>query len=544
MRPFAVLDSETDPFLKGRIPAPFVWGYYDGKEYRHYTNDTFHSLMKYISDQKIIVYAHNGGKFDYHFMFSYMEAYDEVKIINGRLAQFYIGKAEFRDSFNILPVALSKIEIAGPDGEIIKKQEFDYSLMEASERYKPENWSRIIEYLRDDCVTLYEAIKAFQEQYGRHLTQAGAAMQQWKKISNVEIPKSDAEYFERFKAYYYGGRVQCFQRGIVEKDFSVFDINSAYPYAMLSAHPYGLDYIESDIEISEYARGPAFFRIRARALGAYPYREKTGLMFPDDGEIREFHVTGWELQAAEDTGTAGEPEILSVIYHSRLQDFREYIEHFYQQRLTAKATGDKAGDLFAKLLMNSLYGKFGANPENYAEYRILPPDDLDEVLDPENEYNLSGELGPWLLTEKGLDDESMRYYNVATAASITGFVRAYLWRAINKTGVSNMLYCDTDSIATSDSGNALDVGNALGQWKHEGEFDKAGIAGKKMYIFRGKRIGKRERQYKTASKGVKLSNAELWKVAGGSHVIYEPESPTFSVHHAPRFTARKITLTK
>lgn len=544
MRPFAVLDSETDPFLAGRIPEPFVWGYYDGMEFRHYTHDTVHSMLEFIAEQKIIVYAHNGGKFDYHFLLPYMEAFDHIKIISGRLAQFFIGNAEFRDSYNILPVSLSKIEITDDKGNITKKQEFDYSLMEKTERYKPENWERIIDYLRDDCVTLYEAIKAFQNQYGRHLTQAGAAMAQWKKISKTEIPKSTGEYFNAFKPYYYGGRVQCFRHGIIENDFSVFDINSAYPFAMLSAHPYGLDVIETtDEPMGNFERGPSFYKIRARSLGAYPYREKNGLSFPDDGEIREFHITGWELQAAIDTGTAGDYEVLKVTYHLHHQSFAEYIEHFYQQRMTARATGDKAGDLFAKLLMNSLYGKFGANPEQYAEYVILPPEEMAGLMDPENEFNLSGELGPWLLGERELNDEEMRYYNVATAASITGYVRAYLWRAIVSTGRSNILYCDTDSIATLSPGNELDTGSGLGKWKHEGEFDKAGIAGKKMYIFRGKiRGGKRE--YKTASKGVKLSNSQLWKVAGGASVVYAPENPTFSVHHAPRFVSRKISLTK
>lgn len=544
MRPFAVLDSETDPFLKGRIPEPFVWGFYDGKEFRVYTHDTVHSMLEWISEQKIIVYAHNGGKFDYHFLLSYLEAFDHVKIISGRLAQFFIGKAEFRDSINILPVALKKFELKDEHGNIIKKQEFDYSLMEKAERYKPENWERITEYLRDDCVTLYEAIKLFQSQYGRHLTQAGAAMAQWKKISGTKIPKSTGEYFEKFKPYYYGGRVQCFQHGIIEKDFSVFDINSAYPFAMLSAHPYGVHHVELAHEDTDQPRGPAFFRIRADSLGAYPYRERNGLSFPEDGERREFYITGWELDAAEKTGTAGNPEILGVTYFTQLQDFREYIEHFYQARMTARAVGDSAGDLFAKLLMNSLYGKFGANPENYAEYVILPPEEMNDLLDPQNDFQLSGELGPWLLGERELEDEEMRYYNVATAASITGFVRAYLWTAICRTGRDDILYCDTDSIATVSAGNELETGSGLGKWKHEGEFDKAGIAGKKMYIFRGKQKGSRERVYKTASKGVKLSNTQLWKVAGGASVIYEPENPTFSVHHAPRFVSRKITLTK
>lgn len=550
MRPFAVIDSETDPFLKGRIPDPFVWGIYDGVSFRTYTHDTVHSMIEWIADQKIIVYAHNGGKFDYHFLLPYMEPFDTIKIINGRLAQFFIGKAEFRDSINILPVALKKFELVDAQGNTIKKQEFDYGLMEREERYKPENWEKITEYLRDDCLTLYEAIKAFQEKFGRHLTQAGAAMAQWKKISKKPLPKSTGEYFEKFKPYYFGGRVQCFRSGIIYARFSVFDINSAYPRAMLEAHAYGLEYVEStDETLASPIRHTGFYRIRASAKGAYPFREKTGLSFPEDGERREFFITGWELQAAIDTGTAGEPEILSVIYHTELQDFREYIEYFYQQRLTAKATGDKAGDLFAKLFMNGLYGKFGANPENYSSYVILPPDERKSLYEPDNDYRDGGDLGPWVLAERDLEDEEMRFYNVATAASITGYVRAFLWRSICATGRDNVLYCDTDSIATCSEGNELDTGKELGKWKHEGEFIKAGIAGKKMYVFEHKKPYPKNPdngkpiKYKSASKGVKLTEAELWKVAGGTPVIYEPENPSFSVHAPPRFVSRKIRLT-
>lgn len=550
MRPFIVIDSETDPFLKGRIPEPFVWGVYDGKVFRHYHNDNFHSLINWLSEQQVIVYAHNGGKFDYHFMLSYLEPYDNISIINGRIAKFFIGKAEFRDSYNILPVPLAKFEGKTVDGEVIKKQEFDYKLMEKEKRYKPEIWEKIVDYLRDDCVTLYQMIHDFQTEYGRHLTQAGAAMAQWKKISGLKTPSSDTEYFKQFSQYYYGGRVQCFKSGIIEQDFSVFDINSAYPYAMLSKHAYGLDYIYSEHELNDYDRGSGFFKIRAKSMGAFPFRTKTGLSFPADGEIREFMITGWELQAAIDTRTNGDHEVLHAIYHSELQDFSEYINYFYEKRLTAKASGDKAGDLFAKLLMNSLYGKFGSNPENYMNYIILPQEEretlneVDSDGDPVNEYRDGGELGPWILAERELYEDEQKYFNVATAASITGFVRAYLWRAICNSGIDNMLYCDTDSIATLSAGNELSTGKQLGAWKHEGEFDKAGIAGKKLYIFRGKKKGKKPREYKTASKGVKLTYNQLWTVAKGTAVIYEPDNPSFSVHCSPRFVARRITLTK
>jgi hypothetical protein len=542
MRPFAVLDSETDPFKRGRVPCPFVWGYYDGHEFIHYLHDTLDSLIDYISKQKIVIYAHNGGKFDYHFLLHYLESYDSIKIINGRIASFKIGKAEFRDSMNILPVALSKMSIVDSHGKTIKKQEFDYALMEKDKRFAPDTFDKIIDYLRDDCVTLYEMINAFQSEYGRHLTIAGAAMKQWKKISNVDVPKSTPGFFSYISPYYFGGRVQCFKHGIVEKDFSVFDINSAYPAAMLNAHPYGLDYVESQNEDENEPRGPGFFTIEANATGAFPVRSKNGLGFPNTGERMIFNVTGWELQAAIDTATAGDYVVKKAIYFHHRRDFSIYVDNFYRKRLEAKASNDSAGDLFAKLFMNSLYGKFGANPENYADYIILPPSELDSLNEADSDYSLSGDLGPWLLAERPLDDDEMRYYNVATAASITGYVRAVLWKSICATGIDNMLYCDTDSIATHDEGHGLQVSKALGDWKHEGEFDKAGIGGKKLYIFRGKKPRSGNREYKTASKGARLTHAQLWKVARGEEVLYEPENPTFSVHHGPRFVARKIRL--
>jgi len=51
-------------------------------------------------------------------------------IIAGRLARFKIGLCQFRDSFNIIPVGLDKWQ----------KQEFNYEILEESERYKPRNW--------------------------------------------------------------------------------------------------------------------------------------------------------------------------------------------------------------------------------------------------------------------------------------------------------------------------------------------------------------------------------------------------------------------
>lgn len=542
-RQIAVIDCETDPFLLGRVPEPFLWGFYDGRNFRHYTHDTLPSLLEYIASANLVVYAHNGGKFDFHFLLDALEPYSDIMIINGRISKFFIGNSEFRDSYNILPVPLKKI-VVNDSGEVYKKQEFDYSDMEKSNRYKPEVWPRIVSYLEDDCITLYKAIALFEAEYGRNLTVASAAMACWKKMQGPSnpIPNSSAEFFQIIRPYYYGGRVECFQSGIIERDFSVYDINSAYPRAMLESHPYGLDYeILANFDNSRKIP-PAFLHIRAQSQGAFPFRDKSGrLMFPADGETRDFFITYWEYEAAKDTNTLGECEIVDVVYFNRYKNFSDYVAHFYEKRKRAKKNGDSAGDLFAKIMLTGLYGKFGSNPDNYAKFMNHPLSDFNDLIN-SDDMRFSGMLGDWLLSETELDEDEKKFYNVATAASITGYVRAQLWRSIHDVGIGNMLYCDTDSVAFSGVSHSLIVGDGLGEWKHEGEFIRAGIGGKKMYVFEPK-SGKLS-DYKTASKGVRLTIDELWKIARGETVTYCADSPVFSVHKKPEFVTKTVRMTR
>ncbi len=101
-RVLATVDSETDPFKIGRYPKPFIWGFYDGSIYEEFNN--VRALLDFFEKQftekdiQYRVYAHNGGKFDYHFMLEHLEADTDVMIINGRLSKFNIGPTEFRDS--------------------------------------------------------------------------------------------------------------------------------------------------------------------------------------------------------------------------------------------------------------------------------------------------------------------------------------------------------------------------------------------------------------------------------------------------------------
>lgn len=527
-REIAVADCETDPFKLGRIPKPFIWGFYDGTDYKEFADTA--EFVEYISKLPIILYAHNGGKFDWHFILDSLEPYADIMIINGRISRCTIGYCELRDSYNILPVPLSAY----------KKDEIDYALMEESERMKPEVSAEISKYLKSDCVYLYELVSGFIKSFGMQITQASAAMAQWKKI-NKNVPKTDRDFYEKFSPYYYGGRVQCFENGVIETDFDVYDINSAYPHAMMFNHPYS----ETYSHIEGFTEGADFYRVRCISRGAFPFRGlgdpsgNAGLRFPDDNEIREYTITSWEYQAAIDTGTIEQIDVLESYLFDDHVNFEPYVMHFYNMRLQAKVEKDEARSLFAKLLMNSLYGKFAANPENYRNNMIVPMDVIG-ALDRLG-WEFAGELGPWGLAEAPLEENQLHYYNVATGASITGFVRAMLWRAISTS--KGILYCDTDSIAVRGKGEGLCIGDSLGAWKHEGRFDRAGIAGKKLYIFRGCADETGKRKYKIASKGAKLTQQQLWQVAAGKVVKYESEAPTFSIRKNPSFVKRKIKNT-
>jgi hypothetical protein len=137
-------------------------------------------------------------------------------------------------------------------------------------------------------------------------------------------------------------------------------------------------------------------------------------------------------------------------------------------------------------------------------------------------------------------DRIINPWNVATAASITGCVRARLMEA--KHQCPGALYCDTDSlIAPAEEAEKL-VGEGLGQWELKavtGGKKRVYIAGKKLYAFEHG-----ENKWLTASKGVRLTPEEIRKVALGGEVTWKNPVPTYSIMRPlskPEFITRKIS---
>ena len=505
------VDSETDPFRAGRVPDAFLWGAYNPYTGEWLEWDNTADFIEWAREQDAIMYAHNGGKFDWHYITSALEEYAAVMIIAGRLAKFKIGKAEFRDSWNILPAPLSKLGA---------KDEIDYHLLEKETR--AAHMDKIRKYHKQDCVVLGRAIMNFIDRHGIKLTQAGAAMSLWESI-NGKADRTSPHFFERFSPYYYGGRVQCFEVGEIGDPFEVYDINSAYPHAMLSDHPSGSLYrVEDELPANDSELARSFIDMFAESTGAFPYRnDEGGLDFPADGKFRSFRVTGWEYIAARDTDTLGRHTVGAVYMFDETINFKDYIEPLYKERAALKAADDER-EILPKFDMNALYGKYGANPDKYREYMTIPFSDVLAARE-DGGWEFDGRTEELALMSRPINEHRKRFYNVATAASITGYVRANIWRGVCAT--DRPLYCDTDCIVGMGI-SGLDMDSArLGAWDCEAKCDYGAIAGKKLYAFKLTNSEK----HKTASKGVKLGAEQIIRVAKGETVKYENDAPTFSL---------------
>lgn len=524
-RPVGILDFETDPFINGRYPQPFAGCVYFGPDdysVRWSDDDCASQIVDVIEGYgECILYAHNGGKFDFHFLMPYA-ALGDIKIIGGRIAEMRIGEAILRDSLLLIPFGLGKYQ----------KTVIDYSKFE--EGVREEHRTEIIDYLISDCDNTLTLLKGFHERLGQKLTIGSAAMAQIKK-SGIKVEKQNQTHDKTFREFYYGGRVEAIKPGVHEGEFKCIDINSAYPFAMMEQHPCGhkREYLFSR-ELPDVLNNQ-FLKIKATSHGALPYREKNGnLSFPRDGILRHFNCTGWELSAAIDTHFNFDiMEILECWAPARTMTFRPFVIDHYKKRQEYKQSGDLIGELVEKYVLNSAYGKFATNPENFYTWIL---GEAGVAMDGDNPPYAEFP-GIWLWRfDPDERDVAKGYFDVATAASITGYVRAMMWRSLCE--VESPMYCDTDSIICKDTGSLKLDGKELGSWKTEMEGNRLAIAGKKLYAFSDSR-GK----HKTACKGAHLDAEEIFRVAAGESIKWMNQAPTFSLARGAHFIVREIVST-
>lgn len=522
-RRLAVLDFETDPFKAGRMPVVFAAGFFDGETFVHFWGaECLPQMLAFLAayPEPLAIFAHNGGRFDFFFILPHLE--NPLQIIAGRIVTAKLGRHELRDSFAILPVPLSSYE----------KTEIDYAKFEADQRDR--NRDEIVSYLRDDCCDLFALVEAFERRFGRRLTTASTAMRELQRIRRV--PTQGSANDARFRPFYFGGRVECFEAGILRDKFIIADVNSMYPHAMANfEHPCGGRHIvRSGVDIDDPRL--AFAHVDATSRGALPVRarprEGGGLRFPH--ERAEYMATVHELRAGLELGLIDVHKVREAFYFERRVDFGAFVAEFMRDKVAAEIAGDKAGRIFAKLMLNAAYGKWAQRPDAFADYMLrrsgepLPSEDW-------SLYSIEGVHGVEVW-ERESNPGERAFYDVAIGASITGAARACLLRAI--ASADRPVYCDTDSIICRSLGADQRMhATELGAWKIEERADTVAIAGKKMYTC--SRAGE---YVKWAAKGVDIKPSVIVDIAAGRMFKYVRESPSLTLK-GWRFINREVRST-
>lgn len=176
--------------------------------------------------------------------------------------------------------------------------------------------------------------------------------------------------------------------------------------------------------------------------------------------------------------------------------FKDYVQTLFELRISSPKNTPL--NIIAKLLLNSLYGRFGMNPdkanhiilsEKIEKDKIFILNDIKNIIDFGNGKELIS-YTPKKPKDKELLDllsdeakESNMLINVAISSAVTGLSRIFMSFYKNNP-LFRLYYSDTDSIFIDvylEENYPNLVGNELGQWKLEYEFIKAVFLGPKVY---------------------------------------------------------------
>jgi hypothetical protein len=564
LEPIYTVDIETDPFKRDVVPEPFLIGLYDGLSFL--TFETVDQFLKALDDGLIepgIIYAHNGGRFDFFYMLEGFEG--KTTIINSRIVsalrpspdaskanrfkRFY--RFEFRDSYAIMPFALGQY----------RKDKLPIEWLEKGQRKK--HWVEIVSYLKGDCAYLWELCLGFQREFGDYKTIASAAFSQLSNFHKYDtLPhRTDEELRGR---YYFGGRVQCFEKGVIEKPVTIYDVNSMYPFVMDTYyHPTSWPTVQDRKvhgwkdtgEFSTEKLKTFFLTVEGENRGAFPTRMEDGSVDFTQGQ-GIFHVTIHEWLVALQTDTFKPKAVLDSYSFTGYSRFHLFVDHFYTKRrkVTADFSEHKktcdgcaavppsycmqgadlvAHSMYYKYVLNSAYGKFGLNPENYSNWQITKTNDQPKGEGWTLDMISHGKFYVW----KQPSQLWWNVKNIGTAASITGAARSILLRAI--AGSKGVVYCDTDSILCQAIGDAVIDDKKLGAWKPEGTGVLTAIAGKKMYAV----FDEGGKCIKHANKGVALEPEQILGLARGEELFTWRDAPTFQRDGSAKFISRKVRMT-
>lgn len=160
--------------------------------------------------------------------------------------------------------------------------------------------------------------------------------------------------------------------------------------------------------------------------------------------------------------------------------FYDYVNDLYD--IKKNSSKDSSWYLISKLLMNSLYGKFGMNP-NLPSHLIIDQNEIEYYH--YNKDNIIIDITPISQNKViiSLFNENLSHnfkVNISIASAITSYARIFMSKFLGEKNL-NIYYTDTDSIDIDKPLDDKYIGNELGQFKLEYKFIEAVFLAPKVY---------------------------------------------------------------
>lgn len=480
------------------------------------TGTTIDEFFNFCKNPKINyqIYFHN-LKFDSEFMFNYLlnNGYTCIKDKKERkdktftalisdMNQIYsieiyfdvhnkkhINKLTIYDSLKILNFPVE--QIAKIFDLPIRKLELDYHEKREIGHVLTDHE---IDYISNDVKIMSMALKEMFNSGLTKMTIGADALSYYKKLYkgfNHYYPVLAYEIDQDIRKSYRGGftYLNPIYKNKITGAGLVLDVNSLYPSVMYECM---LPFSEPLFYEGEYVKNSLYPLYVQTISCSYELKEgmiptiqiKNNLRFnpteyscSSEGDIVTLTLTNIDLELFFE-----HYNVYDLHYHSGWMFkgikgmFKEYIDYWMNEKIKATEEGNKGKRQIAKLMLNSLYGKFGLNPNVLSKYPTFDDNGA--------------------LTYDFYDPEIRASIYIPVASFITSYARkktietsqAIKTYSLNKYGEDKYVYSDTDSIHTlindeEELKQFVDIDDVkLGAWKKESEYIKGKYIRAKSYI--------------------------------------------------------------
>ena len=528
-KPYAIGYLLNDAMVKDNI-SPIRTFYIDEAEY-----DSDRLILNFIHDlqkhgKKITLFAHNLGKFDGIILCSTLTRYgykidtrwvDENKLYKIVVTTPEGGRLTFIDSLNILNSNLGSL--AKSFKSRVLKGHFPYNFVnEATLNYfgktphfsyysdfidykeyietRSDCWdlkAQCIQYLESDLRALLFVLNAFN---GEVYKDAHLNITKYNTISSITYNVFMSSYYETdhnlvrvrgnvesfIRKAYYGGTCRVFKNELFNG--FTYDKVSIYPSVMLNDMPVGNPKLVYNINIKD----DFFGFVKAKVLAppntvlkntVLPYRDPKGVTITYPRGCFEGVWFFEELKHAHSLGYK-----VSIEYGFSFQRgkglFNKYINEIFPKK---KLALDPVSRITAKLMLNSLYGRFGIRDRDIAvefvggerAWELENTYNLMEMSEIYNDlylvkYNKKAKLSWEVQNDNGVVSSKPVFANsgkaggssVHISAAITAYARIEIAKFMNIPG-NECFYTDTDSVVIQNMLPDTEVGDDLGKIRLE-----------------------------------------------------------------------------